>query len=131
MFIDVVLPLLRSSKSELELFKDSPEEFVHLALDTCDKQLSETYKTAAAQLMEALCDHIDGSLTFIAVIVLQFINYSLVSDNAAEIPTKFPVLSEFQNAIFITKTSATLRVETCLVVLSVLSYLIPRRSDLM
>ena len=104
---------------------------MHLALDTCDKQLSETYKTAAAQLMEVLCDHIDGSLTFIAVIVLQFINYSLVSDNVIEIPTKFPVLSEFQKAIFITKTSATIRVETCLVIISVLSYLIPRRSDLM
>ena len=81
--------------------------------------------------MEVLCDHIDGSLTFIAVIVLQFIDYSLLSDNPAEIPTKFSVLSEFQNSIFLTKTSATIRVETCLVVLSVLSYLLPRRSDLM
>jgi hypothetical protein len=131
LFMDVILPLLKTSKSEMELFKQAPEEFVHLALDTCDRQLSETFKTAAAQLMEILCDHIDGSLTFIAVIALQLINYSLVSDNPQEIPNKFQVLAEFANSNFLTKTPANIRTETCLIVISVLSYLIPRRNDLM
>jgi hypothetical protein len=42
---------------------DEPEEFVNLALDTIDKQESNVPKTAAAQVLEMYCDHIDGSTT--------------------------------------------------------------------
>ena len=46
--MDVLLPLLMTTQSEYEMFYETPEDFVSLALDTCDKQLSETFKTAAA-----------------------------------------------------------------------------------
>ena len=46
--------------------KEDPEEFVNLALDTVDKQESDMPKTAAASLLETLCDHIDGSTSFLA-----------------------------------------------------------------
>ena len=45
---------------------DEPEEFVNLALDTVDKQESDVPKTAAATLVETLCDHIDGSTSLLA-----------------------------------------------------------------
>jgi hypothetical protein len=41
----------------------APEEFVNLALDTCDKQEGECIKTKAASLLEAMCDNVDGSVT--------------------------------------------------------------------
>lgn len=34
---DVILTLVRASKEEINLLEDTPEEFVKLALDTCDK----------------------------------------------------------------------------------------------
>jgi hypothetical protein len=34
---DVIFPLLRCSATEQELMRSTPEEFINLALDTCDK----------------------------------------------------------------------------------------------
>lgn len=42
---------------------DQPQEFVSLALDTCDKQGSYIVKTQAAKFFEGLCDNIDGAVT--------------------------------------------------------------------
>lgn len=44
-----------------------PEQFVSLALDTCDKQQSKVVKTQAAKLLEAICDNIDGAVSFITL----------------------------------------------------------------
>lgn len=46
--------------------RDLPEEFVSVALDTVDKQEAEIPKTAAAQLIETLCDHVDGSTSLVS-----------------------------------------------------------------
>ncbi len=35
--VNIGLTLLRTSKSELEIMKNDPDNFVQLALDTCDK----------------------------------------------------------------------------------------------
>jgi hypothetical protein len=43
---------------------NDPDQFVNLALDTCDKQSSKVIKTQGAKLLEAICDNIDGSITF-------------------------------------------------------------------
>jgi len=58
------------------MFSD-PEEFVSLALDTCDKQESDCIKTKAASLLEAMCDNIDGSVTTLVQFCSNALNYSL------------------------------------------------------
>ncbi len=63
MIFDVILPLLSTNKEEYQKMIEEPEEFVNLSLDTVDKQESNIPKTAAAQLLEMYCDHIDGSTT--------------------------------------------------------------------
>jgi hypothetical protein len=45
LLVHVAFNLLRTQQSELELLQNDPDEFVHLALDTCDKQKSRTVKT--------------------------------------------------------------------------------------
>lgn len=132
---------------ELEYIQDNPKDFVYLAIDTCDNQVhytvrtyflifflpqkSETVKTQTAQFLETLCDHIDGSLTFTAVFCFAALEYSLLSNNTEEIPTKFGVLSDYTDCIFITKTTPITRVETCLLITAMLSYALPLRNDLL
>lgn len=48
------------------MIKD-PDEFVNLALDTCDKQSSKVVKTQGAKLLESICDNIDGAITFVTL----------------------------------------------------------------
>jgi len=62
--VNVCFVLLRISPSELDNFNNSPQEFVTFATDVCERQESEVIKTAAAQLLEQICEHIDGALTF-------------------------------------------------------------------
>lgn len=46
--------------------EEEPEEFIHLASDTVDKQASEILKTSTAGVIEMLSDHIDGCTTYIS-----------------------------------------------------------------
>jgi len=54
-----------------------PDQFVQLALDTCDKQQSKVVKTQAAKLIETLCDNVDGCVSFITLFCCQSINIAL------------------------------------------------------
>lgn len=58
---------MRTSTQELKEMIVDPEQFVNLALDTCDKQKSRVVKTQGAKLLEAICDNIDGAVSFIAL----------------------------------------------------------------
>jgi len=63
LILDVGLNFIKTTETERQDMFDNPQEFVNLALDTCDKQKSNTVKTQAAKLFEGLCDNIDGAVT--------------------------------------------------------------------
>ncbi len=75
---------MKTSKEEYDQMIEDPEQFVNLALDTCDKQQSKVVKTQAAKLLEAICDNIDGAVSFITLFCCQSINLAL-DDNKAPI----------------------------------------------
>lgn len=56
--------------------------------------------------------------------------YSIECNNPLEIQLKFPLLSEFASCKYIENKSAELRIESGLLILTVISYLIPKRQDL-
>ena len=56
--------------------------------------------------------------------------YSIDCDGPNEIQAKYSILSEFQNCRFLEKKSAEIRLETSLLILTVVSYLMPKRKDL-
>jgi hypothetical protein len=66
----VIYPFICTSPKEFEQMTEEPDEFVNIALDTVDKQSSNILKTNVASLLESLCDHIDGSTSFISQIAL-------------------------------------------------------------
>jgi len=111
-------------KSELETIEDNPQDFVNLALDTCDKQQSETIKTNAAKLLESMCDNIDGAVSNITIFCCAAINTALQGA-----PVQPSQLLDMQNDPFL-HNQPEMIAETCIVAMTVISYILPRRKDL-
>jgi len=127
---DIVLILLRTTTKELKSMKTDPQNFVNLAIDTCDMQDSEVPKTEAAKLLENLCDHIDGCLTFISIFCCEAIKYGLSGANP-ETLNNYPMLAQFNGkSIFLVKSTPELIVETTILVMADISYSITKRKDL-
>ncbi len=61
---------------------------------------------------------------------LQLTDFSLASDNLQEIPTKYPRLKDYANYQIVSNTSSEIRVETCVLVLSIVSYQMASREEL-
>ena len=72
--VAICLNLIKTSEIEADLITEDASEFVNLAIDSCDKQKSETVKTHACKLLESMCDNIDGSTTFAALFCCNAIN---------------------------------------------------------
>ncbi len=130
LIVDVILPLLKSTEEEKDSLINDPQNFVNLALDTCDKQSSDIPKTEAAKLLEALCDHIDGALTFTAFFCCESIRYAARAWTLEE-AKKNPVLSTYiTTSRLLTKSSQEDIIETCLMAMTDISYSTPSRKDI-
>jgi hypothetical protein len=68
---------MRTNSAELSDISNDPEQFVSLALDVCDKQKSRVIKTQGAKLLEAMCDNIDGAVSFVTLFTCQSICLAL------------------------------------------------------
>ena len=123
LILSLVFPSLRTTKEEYDEMIKDPNNFVNLASDTCEDHNSKIIKTEAAALLETLSEELDGCLTFVTDLCIDLINKSC---NSTQLPIK-----TFDKSYFITKTPPLFIVDTSLVVLSILSYLICKRKDLM
>ncbi|MDR3548035.1 MAG: hypothetical protein P4M11_07190 [Candidatus Pacebacteria bacterium] len=131
LIVDVALVLLRTTSAEEETVKMDPQNFFTLALDTCDRQSSDVCKTEAAKLLEGLCDHIDGALTFTSSFCCEAMRYACKGCNAAELPD-YQTLSTFgADSVFLHKSTPERIVETCIVAMTDISYLTPKRKDVL
>lgn len=124
--IDIVFQLLKLNEIDKESFINSPDEFVNNGQDICERQESETTKTTSAQLLETMCDCIDGSLAYTTNLALQLIEMTTNSKQAAD----FYVLKEIENSLFMKSDDIT-KLEISFVILSILSFAIQRRKDLL
>lgn len=86
--VRVCLGLLKTSANEYEMMSTDPEQFVTLALDSCDKQQSRIVKTQAAKLIETICDNIDGAVSFVTLFCCQSI-YLALDANKTHINSDF------------------------------------------
>jgi len=128
--MNICFMLVKATSQEIIDFSENPSEFVNLAIDTIEKQDSGLPKTQAMQFLEHMCGQIDGVLSYTVVMLLQIIDYSLVGGEITAIPEKFPRLVDYQESAFLTQTNPLIRLETCLLTLSSISYLVSRRDDL-
>lgn len=98
LLVHVSLNFLKTSRSELEQMSNDPEQFVNLALDTCDKQNSKVVKTQGAKLLESLCDNIDGVVSFITIFCSQSLVFALTNNKEMTPTTQY--LHEFKDCKF-------------------------------
>ena len=81
--------------------------------------------------MEAYCDHIDGAVSLVFLFAKALLQYSLLSDDPSTLLKGHQLLGPHINSIMITRTTSHIRVETALTALSVISYLVIQRPDLL
>jgi hypothetical protein len=128
--VDIILVLMRTQEEERQSMFDNPESFVALALDTCEKQDNAICKTEAAKLLESICDHIDGALTFVSVFVCEAMAYALKGRNPDTL-CHYLSLQPFASSPFLAQTQIEVIVDTAIVAMTDISYLTPRRKDIL
>lgn len=125
--VGVVLPLLLFTPAEVELLLSDPDEFHSLTMDICEGQDRENMKTAAAQVLEALADNIDGALSFSVFYLGQLVEFTALGSTAIE---QFAALGEMREVGRLLSSSEESRVEVALLGLCVLGYALGKREDL-
>ena len=124
LLVSICLNFIKTSEVEADLIVEDATEFVNLAIDSCDKQKSETVKTHACKLFENLCDNIDGSTTFGAIFCCNAINKVYGK------PISEEAFWGMETDPFLANNEPEFIVESCLVALTVMSYILPERKDL-
>jgi hypothetical protein len=85
-------------------------------------------KTQAAKLIESLADHVDGVISFLTTFSCHSINYALLSGKVVNKDCQ--VVGPFVNSNFLANTSNEIIAETSIVALTTISYILPKRQDL-
>lgn len=123
----ISLPLLQFSAVEMELLDSDPDEFHSLTIDICEGQDRENMKTAAAQVLEALADNIDGALSFTVYYLGQLVEFTALGSLGIE---QFSALGEMREVSRLLNSSEESRMEVALLGICVLGYAICKREDL-
>ena len=126
LYMQVVLPYLKISEKEKEDIEGNPKEFVNYQIDVCQKQKSRTYKSQAAKLLENIVDHVDGMLTFAVNLNIEIMQHILTGETATSEYVK-NILNKF-NLSF---NSDEELLDVCILSMSVMSYALVRRGDLL
>ncbi|CAD8209120.1 unnamed protein product [Paramecium octaurelia] len=132
---DIIYPFLITTKSEYQIMKEQPEEFVNIAIDVVDKQESDLPKTAATTLLESLCDHIDGSTSYLAQMAIVVISSAILELSQSQLTKQQQqiILTDIQQIsdkkLFQEFTPVD-RIESSLMILTIISYLVQKRQDI-
>ncbi len=108
---------------------DDPQEFINLALDCCDKQKSQTVKTQACMLLEHICDNVDGGTTCITTFACNALNFALKKGLSPALIAE-QGLWGMENDPFLCNSQPVIIAETCIVALTVISYILPKKDHL-
>lgn len=73
----IILPLLISSKNELEKMKEDGEEYSNYISDVIDDHKSKTIKSVTAFLLQNMCDKYDGFTTYIVNYCIQLVDFGV------------------------------------------------------
>ncbi|EAR89296.3 hypothetical protein TTHERM_00371110 (macronuclear) [Tetrahymena thermophila SB210] len=129
--VDILFPLASSSQSEIEMMKDSPEDFISIQEDCCHKQESDSFKAATFKVFETIVDFIDGGLMSVGSYAVYIAQYALNCQSPDEIDKRFPQLIPFKQSIFLNNLPKEILLETAFLILSDIQYKIEEREDLL
>lgn len=94
--VHICLALLQTTRDEYERLKDKPSDFVSQSIDTVEHQESSDIKPVAVKLLEAVCEHTDGSLTFIVCFVCEVLQFAVARGQRGEDPS---LLEEYPTVV--------------------------------
>jgi len=125
LIVDIIFALMCSNLKEKCMMVADPNGFVGLALDVCDKQESGVFKTEAGKLLQVICKHLDGCLTFVYSLCEQILSAYCMKTQPN------PLLLQFiKTSPFFTQTEPEFIIDTVLLVLSCLNVQLTNRKDL-
>jgi len=129
---EILLMFLTTSEKEYIQATEEPKEFMNYALDVSDKHESKTVKTQAAKWLESFWDKIDGCISFCSMFWIQSIDcYINGNQNSMEMRPNYLVLIEFFKGKFLGSKSPEIIIESCVMSLTIISYLLPKRLDIL
>lgn len=130
-FVGLVLPHCLAFDPERQMLRDNPSDFVNLAFQLMEYEHAEmTVKSAVLNLLETLCDKMDGFLTLVVSLSLRGLCLLLRQDFGINIRCDEAEVGQLVNSRLWTHTPAELRVDALLLVLSRVSYSVKERPDL-
>ena len=125
---DIGFPFLRTFKFEKIEMRENPSEFVKLALDVWDRQKLSCFKSQAAKFIEWIADKIPGMVVPIGEICWDWLVYAITKDPNME---KYPSLNlQYRNSTFFSIWSDEDLIDISLVVLTMLSYILPKNEGM-
>jgi hypothetical protein len=128
--VNVGLTFLKTTAGERVKMVEDSDDFVHLALDTCDKQKSGIVKSQAAKILEGLCDNIEGSTSFMAVFTCKALTWALKGKPQVSTGDDLEVLMPFLDSYMMANFQPEDIADVCMLALTMVSYIIPKRADL-
>ncbi|OMJ75645.1 hypothetical protein SteCoe_25168 [Stentor coeruleus] len=120
LILEFVPNALNILKSERDNAEDDPSEFVNMGMDICERQESENIRSTVAKLLEAICDNIDGALTFFVGAVMQSVDLCLSSKIGNNETNQVSLFSYDEERIL----------NNAVLMMCTVSYYISRRKDL-
>jgi len=129
LIINIAFILIRTTAEEKVKLVEEPHEFVNIANDTCGNYSSNIPKTAAAKLINALCEHIDGTTSFVTHFCCEALLIAAKHSLLEEIKNN-SVLGNYVDAKFLSSNTQEGIIETCLTVLSTIGDATYARVDL-
>lgn len=118
--IEFIPNALTTTKEEVEKSQTDAQEFVNLGMDICETQESGNIRTTAAKLLEAICESIDGALSFFIGLIVQSFDISLSGRLSNTNSDQISYYTYDEEKIL----------SNCLIMLCIVSYNISRRKDL-
>jgi len=80
--------------------------------------------------LETYCYSVDGALPIVSTFLVEVIDYSLNFDKIEDVPNdRYTYLLKMADTLFLRKTDSAVRVETALVALTAIGYLVVKRDD--
>lgn len=130
--VNIGFTFLKTTAKERESMINDSDDFVHLALDTCDKQRSGIIKTQAAKILESMCDSIEGSTSFLAVFACKSLDWALQGKpNLENAQGEYVMLLQsMKDSVFLANYSPEEIADCSMMALTMVSYIIPKRPDL-
>ncbi|KRW98739.1 Armadillo-type fold [Pseudocohnilembus persalinus] len=134
--VEIILPLIKSTNKIKNDFQSHPEEFSNFQFDIVNQQKSATFQTVAAQILQEICQCIDGSYfwlyNFCTEYMFNFYNLSTTQKTIQSPGLKYNKnIQSFQNSYFFQQLNKEDQIDAVLLALLIISPKIIERNDLM